>query len=1406
MKVNDDGVILGGGAFGGKHLSDVVGKEAAERILKQHNAGKLEGEGLKIGGEGMKGYYDAIVPQVMNGIAKKIGGGKVESIQIPIDTFRQPALILTPEMKAKAREGFALFQPKKVYTDGRQQSLDLGDPYETIDTRPGTTREEQSRGRAALGELRRRFGLDSLRTGDPTDRGQGSILGSRIDPDFVDQGGTTLVGQEVTGPKDFAYAAQVFRNPKFEVLRVFYLKDGKILGGQPYSSRLAGSVYAPDGIEDLVAKDKAMYGADSYVMLHNHTSAPATASESDMRLTQVIADAVPGFKYHVVIDHNEYYTIDQGSYGRVRGTLTKDEGLRAKHTAFDNPEIPHPLIGQQVAGPKDAARVAVSLQHDGFLSVFVTAGPVNKIGVIAEVPLSTLNANTSMAKLRLLAAVRRMSKEGGSDGHLFAVMPDSITPEQKSMLARSGIFTDIIDADGNSLSVRGAMIGGKIPRTKTEQGGMKAPKWYMAQQQGKYVNPQLPAETNLEAFQRKSQDDFNRFRVLQNWLKEQGVKITDKNNVYNAEIRMHGRYANKVEDFRQKTLYPLTQEAQKAGIPISQIAEYLHAQHAQERNEQIARINPKFNLTDKPGSGMTAVEANQIMAAASPEIVRLADKFQAITEGTKQIYVDSGKESPESIAAWDAIYKNYVPLRGGENEGFIYTGKGRSAGGKQKRAMGHGERDEYIVENIARMREHAYLEAEKNLVGKHLLALALDMNNSDVISVNKPEKRGAVMPGKKMWVVEDKGYPVASFGKKAEAQQYINALGRNNLVAVERMGDPQVQYFSRPMLADNEVAVYVSGQMVRLQLNDTILAQEYKKLGIDRVTGIMEVGRTINRWLSKAYTGYNPEFLLRNMRRDFATGLINITADYGAKTAGYAAKEYPSSFSEMLKYSMTGQSNPMIDLYRQHGGNVGAAWLSDIERVGRDIQSEFDKAAGVVNLLKDKRIGAASSVAFEKGIGHVMGWIEHLNAAGENAMRLSVFKALLDAGKSPEEAAVAAKSMTVNFNKHGEAGQFMSSLWLFYNPAVQDAARLMKSLAKSDHKGQAWALVGGLAMMAFLTALMQYGDDNGDEWKEIPDNIKNKNLIFRIPGTKKYLTWDVPYGYGWFFSLGNAAYSAMLGEDPKKIAIRTAAGFLDNFSPVGNPLDASGKVVPWELAPFEPFRNWLRFSNNRSTFGNPIMPEENQYSPKPDHMRMWRSTKGGYYDTMTQWMNDKTGGTKTRPGAIDVSPETLKWLVNTVGGGTAQFMSDSMHLMTLGARAPFTPESEREGLAPDIREIPIVRGMVKEESIQWSRSRFHELANEAVEEAKAFRLASKERDKEGMKESDREKALRGLAHASESFSKAIGKLREREVTIHNDAVHSEGWKRLQLKQLEVDEQKFYDKFFNLYGNRMKKAA
>jgi hypothetical protein len=124
-------------------LEGLVGKEMAQRIIDGggkdigHGEREFAGLDLKVGGEGMKAFYDKIVPSVAKDVLRKLGGGKMESVAIPdpngtgrrmppshnpmtgrmddgyaIDdepAWQQTGFTITDAMREKASDGVPLF-------------------------------------------------------------------------------------------------------------------------------------------------------------------------------------------------------------------------------------------------------------------------------------------------------------------------------------------------------------------------------------------------------------------------------------------------------------------------------------------------------------------------------------------------------------------------------------------------------------------------------------------------------------------------------------------------------------------------------------------------------------------------------------------------------------------------------------------------------------------------------------------------------------------------------------------------------------------------------------------------------------------------------------------------------------------------------------------------------------------------------------------------------------------------------------------------------------------------------------------------------------------------------------------------------------------------------------------------
>ena len=112
----------------GKLLYDEVGKDFARSIMegegkdgtifdanKDLPAKVIEGEGLRIGAEGMKGFYDQILPRFMDKYGKKWGvkTGEVELLNLEEAGRTMWAVDVTDEMRESVMEGQGMFSKMK---------------------------------------------------------------------------------------------------------------------------------------------------------------------------------------------------------------------------------------------------------------------------------------------------------------------------------------------------------------------------------------------------------------------------------------------------------------------------------------------------------------------------------------------------------------------------------------------------------------------------------------------------------------------------------------------------------------------------------------------------------------------------------------------------------------------------------------------------------------------------------------------------------------------------------------------------------------------------------------------------------------------------------------------------------------------------------------------------------------------------------------------------------------------------------------------------------------------------------------------------------------------------------------------------------------------------------------------
>lgn len=372
----------------------------------------------------------------------------------------------------------------------------INDPYDHIETRPGTTDQQRATGRAALDALMARVrssgDSDTSSTGPrdhqtdrleqagpdslprrPTDSGvaradavssrvlgrrnagagemPARVLGIRLIDGFEAAGVNQLVGQRVSSPADLAAVAQVYRDPRFETFRVVYTDaDGVVAGEAGYTSRLPGSTSLPENFPDLVAADKARFGANDFYIIHNHPDGVSEPSPDDISTTRLIAEEIPGFRSHVVIDHNEYTVISADG-----GTQTISAPELDGVDFAASPALDHPLIGQRLRTVEDTVNVAKQLQTPQGYATLVALDAHRHINLIADIPMKMVLDGSRNGQRRLAAMIGHATREAGAAGHRFLVTPEGVDIGYALAPAMRGVVFDIVNASGQTATRQG---------------------------------------------------------------------------------------------------------------------------------------------------------------------------------------------------------------------------------------------------------------------------------------------------------------------------------------------------------------------------------------------------------------------------------------------------------------------------------------------------------------------------------------------------------------------------------------------------------------------------------------------------------------------------------------------------------------------------------------------------------------------------------------------------------------------------------------------------------------------------------------------------------------------------------------------------------------------------------------
>ncbi|HAW7352192.1 TPA: hypothetical protein JLE08_003086 [Escherichia coli] len=771
-----------------------------------------------------------------------------------------------------------------------------------------------------------------------------------------------------------------------------------------------------------------------------------------------------------------------------------------------------------------------------------------------------------------------------------------------------------------------------------------------------------PEETIASRFVRQMQDKFQVLKAVQENIRKTGGKIDDSNIAYMAEELFHGKAENDLNVMKERYVQPLAKLLADYKIAQADLDEYLYARHAPERNAHIAKINPKM---PDGGSGMTNAEAAEIMqrvrnSGKQAQYDRLAGIIDDMLARRREIIREAGLEESGVVDAWQKAYRYYVPLKGQDVDGVVSqprTGKGFTIGGREsKQAMGRASRAQSPSTQAIQDLSESLIRNRKNEVGNAFLKLVQDN------------------PDKDYWQVFTDDRPDTM---RVIAERKDQETGETIREVVERP-------VPMAMMADRYFTTKKDGKTYYIKLHDPRLMRAMKNMGPETSNAVIRTLGKVNRFLATVNTSYNPEFLVSNFIRDVQTAVMNLKAEQGRSdgklkgldnlSALAVVKDSRSAMSAVYASlrgkTLTGKGAQWQKVWKEFvedGGKTGWFNMGDLEGQQKEMDRLVSLAKGG---WKGQSIGAWHSF---------LNLVEDANGAVENALRLSAYKHARDAGLSRQQAASLAKNMTVNFNRRGEQGALMNSLYMFANASIQGTANLVRTLGHLNGDGPllerlrwknlnvpqkiALAAVGAGYLLGSLNRSVAGEDDDGVNWYDkVPYHVKERNLVIMksMFGGRAGEYWSIPlpYGYNVFFLLGHTSEGVAAGDlTASRAAGNVVGGILGAFSPIGSETSEtlSGALLK-NAAPtiLRPFAN---LAMNENFMGAQIYQENMPFgTPKPDSQLGRRSTPEAY-KAFAFWLNAFSGGSQYRPGAVDITPESLKFWIDYISGGTGRFIS-----------------------------------------------------------------------------------------------------------------------------------------------------
>ena len=707
----------------------------------------------------------------------------------------------------------------------------------------------------------------------------------------------------------------------------------------------------------------------------------------------------------------------------------------------------------------------------------------------------------------------------------------------------------------------------------------------------------------LDAFEGKKDDEkirnFNLYMITKHGLERNRILYVRDALKYMRMDEKTKQLADTIEFDWNNEKARLDEELERGDIDLkeyySQMDDFIRTYVDSEN---------KFDAGEQDYSGIHAIQEIEKSsdpyddAAAIASVMDSESKMEDIKKGAVKDYWDKVKAATQY--SLDTDYKNglisrelyghvsdmfnwYVPLRkydeatAEDTYGYI-TEKGDPKsyiGSTIMRARGHKFLSETnVLAQIGAMGNRAINNGGKNAIKQAFARFIRNHSNNNLVTETSvwyadnpitqttveryPDIPEDATPDEISQIVADFNAEMKDLESKGLATKVYR---RGKIGYKFQRAENKSQHIVDVMIAGKKHSFIVNGNPRAAQALNGLLEHKNE-------TGIGKIAGKISRVMAQTCTSYNPEFVMRNMMRDFEFASSNLLAKEGTRYTATFEKYYAKvgiiegirnsklsdfkdtgGFGLFAKYrNGTLDTSDKIQRYfkefMENGGETGWVQVKNMkewtDEYKRNIKSERNKAS---------KIGKGFYNAIFKNL-------ENVNEIAENMARFATYCASRDYGRSVVRSTYDAKEVSTNFNRHGSGSEIKSfkngemsgfqnfrkntyrftSAWfrntsMFFNAGIQSTNLLVKNL-KNNTAGTlgyiaAGPMISGMALALlnnFLIANEDEKDRNGvkDPYGELPDYIRRNNLCVYVGGGE-FVTIPLAIEERAFYGLGDLA-------------------------------------------------------------------------------------------------------------------------------------------------------------------------------------------------------------------------------------------------------------------------------------------